>query len=81
VFGRSLEGIPFSTETSEPVRLMFLLVTPLDQPDVQLSLLAQLARLSGDESIRERLRNASSTVEVLEALDGQSTSRRSAQRT
>jgi CPA2 family monovalent cation:H+ antiporter-2 len=81
VFGRSLEGIPFSTDAAEPVRLLFLVVTPLDQPDIQLSLLGQLARLSGDELIRERLHSASTTLEVLEALDAQPVAGRSRQHT
>ncbi len=68
VFGRSTSGILFSSEASEPVRLVFLLVTPEEQLDIHLSLLAQLARIARDESMREQLIGAASQREILEIL-------------
>jgi len=72
VVGRSKEGVPFSRKPSrtsqdqsaEPVRLVFLLVTPAEDPQVQLSLLGQLARIAGDEQVRDALRRATTTEEV-----------------
>jgi len=68
VFGRSSEGILFSPQSPELVRMVFLLVTPLDQPDLQLALLAQLARFAGSRFARDRLLQASSEPEILDAL-------------
>jgi mannitol/fructose-specific phosphotransferase system IIA component (Ntr-type) len=67
-FGRSDEGVTFSPQSAEPVRLVFLLVTPLERPDVQLALLAQLANVAGDATARERLLRATTAQEVMEVL-------------
>ncbi|HWL92874.1 MAG TPA: cation:proton antiporter [Phycisphaerae bacterium] len=68
VLGRSSDGIIFSPHAAELVTLVFLLVTPTDQPEIQLALLAQLARLAGDAPARERLRRATSATEILDIL-------------
>jgi mannitol/fructose-specific phosphotransferase system IIA component (Ntr-type) len=68
-FGRSAGGVTFSAASTEPVRLVFLLITPEDQLDLHLSLLGKLARLARDESMRNRLCQAGSQPEVLEILD------------
>jgi mannitol/fructose-specific phosphotransferase system IIA component (Ntr-type) len=68
IFGRSPAGVPFSSESTEPVRLMFLLVTSEEQLDVHLSLLAQLARIAQNESLREQLLAATSKRDVLEIV-------------
>jgi mannitol/fructose-specific phosphotransferase system IIA component (Ntr-type) len=63
VFGRSQEGVLFNPDSSEIVRLVFLLVTPDDQPDVQVMLLSQLASLAGSSEIRDQLEKADSAPE------------------
>jgi len=68
MIGRSPEGIVFSPSPAEPVRLIFLLVTPAEKPSQQVSLLGQLARVAGNASLRERLREASSPSEVIEVI-------------
>lgn len=68
VFGRSSEGLEFSPQAAKPVQLIFLLVTPTEQPEAQLSLLSQLARFVADESNRKRLLQASSRAEVIDLL-------------
>jgi len=67
LFGRSAAGIPF-TPRAQPARLLILLITPLERPEVQLSLLAQIAPLAGDPSIRTQIMRASSRAELLAAL-------------
>jgi mannitol/fructose-specific phosphotransferase system IIA component (Ntr-type) len=67
IVGRSAEGVAFSPQ-SAPVQLLFLLVTPAEQPDDQLSLLAQLARLVGDETAREELLRAASAGQIIDLL-------------
>jgi CPA2 family monovalent cation:H+ antiporter-2 len=66
VFGRSQEGILFNPESAEIVKLVFLLVTPEEQPDVQVLLLSQLASLAGNSESRDKLERASSVPEVME---------------
>ena len=68
VLGRSDEGILFSTHSTEPARLIFLLVTPAERPNVQVFLLAQLTRAVGSEFIRERLYRAHSSQELIEII-------------
>jgi mannitol/fructose-specific phosphotransferase system IIA component (Ntr-type)/voltage-gated potassium channel Kch len=59
VFGRSADGVVFDPESPDLVHLIFLLVTPAEQPTLQVFLLAQVARVAGDPVTRERLRTAS----------------------
>ena len=68
VFGRSTDGILFSPKSTELVRLVFLVVTPEEQPDLQLSLLAQLSRIASNYVAREQLLRASDEGEVIEIL-------------
>lgn len=68
VVGRSLKGLHSRRETTQPIRLVFLILTPSDQPDVQLSMLSQLARLVQNETTQQRLLEASSVTELLEHL-------------
>jgi CPA2 family monovalent cation:H+ antiporter-2 len=68
MIGRSAAGIPFSPSPAEPVRLVFLVVTPAEDPSLEVFLLGQLARVAGHASLRERLRNATSPPEVAEII-------------
>jgi CPA2 family monovalent cation:H+ antiporter-2 len=68
VIGRSAEGIVFSTAAPEPVHLFFLLITPAERPELQITLLGQLAGLIRDRRVRDALRAATSPVEVMEVL-------------
>jgi monovalent cation:H+ antiporter-2, CPA2 family len=66
--GRSRDGVLFSPQSAELVKLVFLLITPLEKPDIQLFLLAQLARVAGDPASRERLEKAISLEEVIDVV-------------
>jgi mannitol/fructose-specific phosphotransferase system IIA component (Ntr-type)/predicted transcriptional regulator len=68
VFGRSAEGIMFDEKSVEPVRLIFMVVTPADRPNVQVFLLEQLASVARSEFVRERLIRAQSQEEVLDII-------------
>jgi CPA2 family monovalent cation:H+ antiporter-2 len=68
VFGHSKSGILFSPTSTQLVRLTFLLITPEDQPDLQLSLLAQLSRIASNYVAREQLLRAANEGEVIEIL-------------
>ena len=69
VFGRSTAGISFSPNSTEPVRLIFLLVTPADRPSLQVFFLAQLANVAKSEFVREKLRQAKTPIELLEIIE------------
>ena len=68
VLGLSSQGIVYSTAETELVRLCFLLITPAERPETQLSLLRQLARLAHTETARSAMMDATSPEEVLEIL-------------
>jgi monovalent cation:H+ antiporter-2, CPA2 family len=68
VFGRPAEGIKFDERSEEPVQLIFLVVTALERPNMQVFMLEQLANVARSEFIRERLSRAQSAEEVLEII-------------
>jgi Mg2+/Co2+ transporter CorC/mannitol/fructose-specific phosphotransferase system IIA component (Ntr-type) len=68
IFGRSEEGILFSAESPALVHLVFFLVTPAEQPEVQLALLRQLAWICREQCDRDALNHAASAGEVISAI-------------
>ena len=50
------------------MRLIFLLVTPSDRPQLQVFFLAQLANVAKSEFVREKLRQATTPHELLEII-------------
>jgi mannitol/fructose-specific phosphotransferase system IIA component (Ntr-type) len=68
VFGRPIEGIPFSPESAIPVQLIFLLVTPAERPNLQVFFLAQLASVAQSELVRERLCRAETPQELIDII-------------
>ncbi len=70
VFGRSAGGVVFDSPEAAPVYLVFLLVTPAEQPNLQVVLLGEVAKAAGDADTRDRLRTAATATEVREVLQG-----------
>ena len=71
VFGRSIQGIPFRKGGGgEPVRLLFLLVTPLERAEAQVLLLGQLALFAGNADTRKKLLEARDVEAVMDLFDG-----------
>lgn len=60
VFVRLEEGIDFDAIDGEPVDLMFALMVPEESTEEHLQLLASLAEMFSDASIREHLRQCQS---------------------
>lgn len=77
VIGRSQDGVLYSTADTRLVHLFFLLVTPAEHPETQLSLLRQLARITDTEAARAALIGASSEAELLEIIRKQQPDRQS----
>ena len=59
VVGKCPDGVVYAPEKGAPVRLIFLLVTPVERPETQLALLGQLAKVAGSEPARAALFRAS----------------------
>jgi mannitol/fructose-specific phosphotransferase system IIA component (Ntr-type) len=68
VFGRSADGVVFDRRSSDLVHLVFLLVTPAEQPNLQVLLLGQVARVAGDSEKRRCLREAVTPSEIVDIL-------------
>lgn len=62
------EGIDFGAEDNINVDLIFALIVPAETDEMHLELLASLAHVFGQESIRESLRKAKSREELYERL-------------
>lgn len=69
VFGRSRGGVVFDVSSTERVYLIFLLLTPSDQPELQVHLLSQIAGIAGSEAKLRELLEASSVRQVQRILD------------
>lgn len=67
-FGRSQSGIVFGSEAAEPVHLVFLLASPAAQPELHVYLLSRIATVAGQAGLRDRLRRAQSTEEIMELI-------------
>ncbi len=66
--GLSPAGIDFAAPDGEPVRIVFLILTPAEQPDAQLALLADIGKTLRDPEVRARLVEVTSWTELLAAL-------------
>ena len=64
----SRKGIDFQCGDDEPVRLIFLILTPFKEPAMQLKLLAELAAIANNNVVKERLLKAKSGAEIAEIL-------------
>ena len=67
-FARLAEGIPFDAPDGRPVRLLVLLLTPAEDPGVQLRLLRRLAEVLQSDYLRSRLLDATTPEEVRETF-------------
>lgn len=70
-FVKLSQGVDFDALDEQPVDLLFGLVVPADCTDEHLQILADLAELVGDRTVRAALRSDVPDREILELLDGQ----------
>ena len=77
--GLAPEGIDFQAADGVPVTLIFLILSPADQPAVHLQALARISRLLRTPGVVETLRRAKTREEILEALKEAQTSLTAAQ--
>lgn len=67
-FGRSPEGVDFSSLDGKPTHLFFLLVAPEDSAGAHLKALARISRLLKDESFRKRLMDAPDQAALFQTI-------------
>jgi len=58
------EGIQLGTEP-DPIRLVFMLVSPVEEPEMHLAVLGEIARLCADPAVREMLFKCQDPSEIL----------------
>ena len=66
-FGKTAEDIDFQALDNKPVRLIFLLVGPEENPSLHIKALSRISRLTSHKRFRQKLRNVKSPNEVLPA--------------
>jgi mannitol/fructose-specific phosphotransferase system IIA component (Ntr-type) len=66
IFGRHREGINYGALDGQPVKLIFLLVSP--DVSQHLQILSRLNRLLRDPQVREELLNAATSQEILRSI-------------
>lgn len=62
VFGRSLVGVEWDSPDGQPTHFVFLILTPVNDDDVQVQILRAISRVVSKEDVRQ---------ELLKAQDGQ----------
>jgi fructose-specific phosphotransferase system IIA component len=68
--GLAPQGVDFHAPDGRPVTLIFLILSPADQPAAHLQTLARISRLLRTPGISDNLRRAATREELLEALKG-----------
>jgi len=68
VIGRTARPVDFQALDGQPVRLVFLLITPKGNISLHLKLLSRVSRLMNDEALRRQLLEARNAAEVLAHL-------------
>ncbi|MEJ2360933.1 MAG: PTS IIA-like nitrogen regulatory protein PtsN [Gammaproteobacteria bacterium] len=63
-FIKLAHGIDYDAADKQPVDLLFALLVPEESTEEHLQLLAQLAAMFSDETIRDKLRHAQSTADI-----------------
>lgn len=67
-FGRSIEGIDYGSLDGLPAQLFFIIAVPENSNDEHLRLLGQISRKLMHRETREKLLNAETFNEIIEAL-------------
>ncbi|MFK7789986.1 MAG: cation:proton antiporter [Phycisphaeraceae bacterium] len=69
IVARSTNGVDFDAPDGQLAKLIFLLLTPTDQPETQLELLALVAKTFGDADTRARCLQVSTPTEFSAVLN------------
>jgi CBS domain containing-hemolysin-like protein/mannitol/fructose-specific phosphotransferase system IIA component (Ntr-type) len=66
--GKSREGIYFPAPDNQPVKLLFLILTPFNEPLLQLNILSQLSGLISNLTLRKRLLSAKTPENLMDVI-------------
>ncbi|MBI4803523.1 MAG: DUF21 domain-containing protein [Elusimicrobia bacterium] len=66
--GKSREGIFFPSPDNQRVKIMFLILTPFNEPTIQLNILAQLSGLISNLTLRKRLFSAKTPENLIDII-------------
>ncbi len=69
-FARLTQGVDFGAQDGEPARLIFQFGVPPDQISTYLKILAKLSRLLKKSEMRQKLLDAESAQEIIDAFRG-----------
>ncbi|MGM0379854.1 MAG: PTS sugar transporter subunit IIA [Bacillota bacterium] len=68
-FGKSKSGIDFESSDDEPAYLFFLIAVPENSSDEHLKILSKLSRRLMHKELRNSLKSAKTSAEIIEILD------------
>jgi nitrogen PTS system EIIA component len=68
VFGRSIQGVDFSSMDGQPAHLFFLLVAPEESVGVHLKTLARISKLLKDAAVRQKLMDAADQQAIYQVI-------------
>ncbi|MEJ2189994.1 MAG: PTS sugar transporter subunit IIA [Acidobacteriota bacterium] len=66
--GRFSNAVPFGADDSDPVRFVFVVLSPNDQPAAHLQALSQIARVLKRKELRSGLMDAADAGEVIATI-------------
>jgi PTS system nitrogen regulatory IIA component len=67
-FGRSKKGLDFDSLDGQPTYLFFLLIAPYNSFDVNIQVLAKIARILKSSAFRKKLMEAGSSEEIYQTI-------------
>jgi nitrogen PTS system EIIA component len=67
-FGRSKDGLDFDSLDGQPTYLFFLLIAPYNSFDVNIQVLAKIARILKSSAFRKKLMEAQSSEEIYQTI-------------
>lgn len=65
---RSREGIVFPSPDNQPVKIIFMILTPFNEPTLQLNILKQLSGIISNVTLRKRLFSANTHEDLLNII-------------
>lgn len=66
--GKSREGVYFPSPDGQPVKIIFLILTPFNEPTLQLNILSQLSGLISNLTLRKRLLSAKTPENLMDII-------------
>ncbi|HNW43980.1 MAG TPA: CNNM domain-containing protein [Elusimicrobiales bacterium] len=66
--GKSRDGIAFPAPDNQPVKVIFMILTPFNEPTMQLNILKQLSGLISNVTLRKRLFSATTPENLMDVI-------------